>query len=160
MNRPRQIKRSELPPGKTLCDYCTGKCCQYFALPIETPDDYQGYEYLRWYLLHDRASVFVEDEIWYLLVHTTCKHLEPDHRCGIYQTRPQICREYSTTDCEFDDNYTYEQYFELPEQIAEYCDAAFANHPSHPNFRSPKPGLPIVYAMPDQAGCSNRDEFA
>ncbi len=54
-----------------------------------------------------------------------------------------------TRDAEFDDGYTYDRYFETPEQVAEYCDAAFANHPGHPNFRSPKPGLPVVYAMPN-----------
>ena len=24
-----------------------------------------------------------------------CPHLQPDNRCGIYQTRPQICRDYA-----------------------------------------------------------------
>ena len=31
---------------------------------------------MRWYLLHEGATVFKEDEQWYLLVHTTCKHLQ------------------------------------------------------------------------------------
>ena len=33
-----KIRREELPPGKVLCEYCTAKCCHYFALPIETPE--------------------------------------------------------------------------------------------------------------------------
>ena len=155
MNRPRQIQKSELQPGESLCDYCTAKCCRYFALPIEKPEDYRDFEYVLWFLLHQHASVFVEDDTWYLLVHTACKHLQPDNRCGIYDTRPQICREYSTDDCEYDDRYTYDWYFETPEQVAEYSDAAFANHPSHPNFRSRKPGLPIIYSMPDKPSSAN-----
>ncbi len=148
MNRP-PIRRDQLAAGESLCQYCTAKCCRYFALPIETPEDYRGFEYIRWYLLHEAATVFVDDDTWYLLVHTVCKHLQDDNRCGIYNTRPQICRDYSTAECEFEENHTYEQYFEMPEQIAEYCDAVFANHPGHPNFRSPRPGLPILYAMPN-----------
>lgn len=148
MNKPKQFDRNLLGPNESLCDYCTAKCCRYFALPIETPETYADFEYVRWYLLHERASIFVEENTWYLLVHTVCKHLQADNRCGIYETRPQVCRDYSTKDCEFDEGFTYDRYFETPEQIAEYCDAVFANSPAHPNFRSPRPGLPILYAMP------------
>ena len=91
--------------------------------------------------------MFVEDDTWFLLVHTVCKHLQPDHRCGIYETRPKICRDYTTAECEFEDSYTYDTYFETAEQIAEYADARFASDPTDPNFRTPKPSssLPIVY---------------
>ncbi len=61
--------------------------------------------------------MFTEDGQWYLLVHTKCKHLQDDNRCGIYDTRPQICRDYTTDACEYDDDWTYERYFETPEQI-------------------------------------------
>jgi Fe-S-cluster containining protein len=149
MNKPKQIDRTLPGPTESLCDHCTAKCCRYFALPIDTPQTFADFEYLRWYLMHDRASIFVEEDTWYLLVHTVCKHLQGDNRCGIYESRPQICREYSTDDCEFDDRYTYDRYFETSEQVAEYADALFANKPNHPNFRSARPGLPIIYAMPE-----------
>lgn len=138
---PRQIKRSELKPGESLCDYCTAKCCRYFSLAIDRPERPRDFDYLRWYLLHDQATVFTEGDDWYLLVHTTCKHLRGDNRCGIYETRPQICRDYTTKECEFDDNYTFDRYFETPEQIAEYANARFSELD---DFRSPKPGLPIL----------------
>lgn len=99
-------RREDLPPGANLCEHCTAKCCRYFALPIDTPDSHEEFEYIRWYLLHERASVFVEDEVWYLLVHTVCRHLQDDHRCGIYDTRPTICQEYSTDDCEYEDTWS------------------------------------------------------
>ena len=146
MNRPSRIVKSQhdLNPGEVLCDFCTAKCCKYFALPIDRPRTRQDYDYIRWYLLHDRASVFVEDGTWFLLVHTECKHLQQDNRCGIYSTRPQICREYSTHDCEFDDGYTYDSYFEMPEQVEEYMAALF-DEPTGPQFRSPRPGLNIIH---------------
>jgi Fe-S-cluster containining protein len=113
-------------------------------LPIETPTEHSDFDFMRWYLLHDRASVFVEDETWYLLVHTVCKHLQKDNRCGIYQTRPQICRDYTTASCEYDDDAVYDLYFETAEQVSEYMEAKFfTTDPS--SIRSPEPPmLPIL----------------
>lgn len=137
-----QIKRSELKPGEVLCDYCTAKCCRYFSLPIDPPTTLADFEYLRWYLLHGEATVFTEDDNWFLLVHTVCKHLQSDNRCGIYETRPAVCRNYTTDQCEYDNDYTFDRYFELPEQVAEYANARFS---TAKDFRSPRPtSLPII----------------
>ena len=106
-----------------LCEYCTAKCCRYFALPIETPETFEDFEFIRWFLLHDRATVFQEDDDWYLLVHTMCEHLQADNRCGIYETRPQICRDYTTKNCEYEDDWTYDFYLETAEQVAEFTEA-------------------------------------
>ena len=135
-----KISREDLKPGEVLCDHCTAKCCHYFALPIETPTSHRDFDFIRWYLLHDRASVFIEDDDWYLLVHTVCKHLMPDNLCGIYHTRPIICREYSTDGCEYEDDWTYDRYFETPEQVGEYADAVLGPQPGE-SIRSRKPDL-------------------
>ena len=138
-----KLRRKDIPKDKVLCDYCTAKCCRYFAVTIETPEDRRDFEYIRWFLLHDRAAVFKEDDDWYLLVHTECRHLQPDNRCGIYETRPNVCREYSTKDCEFEDDWTYEFYLETPEQAAEYMEAVLQEKGQ--SIRSPKPSLlPIL----------------
>lgn len=134
----RKPTRDEVPDGEVLCSYCTARCCRYFAMPIDEPTTYQDMDFVRWYLLHERATVFIEDETWYLLVHTDCKHLQPDHRCGIYETRPQICRDYSTSNCEFDDDTVYEMYFETAEQVAEYMEARFESDDLS-DIRSPEP---------------------
>jgi hypothetical protein len=49
---------------KSQCSKCTGLCCRYFALPIETPDDKEDYDDIRWYLCHEDVTVFVEDGDW------------------------------------------------------------------------------------------------
>lgn len=134
------FRREDLKPGEVLCDHCTAKCCKYFAMPMERPANRKDYDFIRWFLLHEQASAFVEDRTWYLLVHTRCKHLQPDNRCGIYETRPQICREYTTADCEFDENWVYEQYFETAEQVAEYTEAVLRPKRGE-NIRSPRPPL-------------------
>jgi len=138
----KKISRKELPPGEVLCEYCTAKCCRYFALPIETPEDFEDFEYIRWYMLHDRATIFKEDDDWYLLVHTKCKHLQEDNMCGIYETRPQICRDYTTKNCEYEDDWTYEFYLETAEQVAEYTEAII--QPKGKSIRSRKPELLAV----------------
>ena len=139
----RKPSRDELKPGEVLCEHCTAKCCRYFALPLETPKTRRDFDFIRWYLLHDRASVFTEDETWYILVHTVCKHLQPDQRCGIYETRPQICREYTTDSCEYEDDWVYDRYFETPEQVEEYAEAVL-QRPGK-SIRERRPALlPIV----------------
>lgn len=136
-------RRDQLQPGESLCDHCTAKCCKYFALPIDTPTERQDFDYIRWYLLHQGASVFVDEGTWYLLVHSPCRHLQADNRCGIYETRPQICRDYTTDKCEYEDDWVYEQYFETPEQVEEYMEVVLPKRRGE-SLRSPRPGLPVL----------------
>lgn len=116
-------KREDLQPGENLCEFCTGKCCRYYAFPITTPKEWDDFDFIRWYLMHGRASIFVDDGTWYIMVSADCEHLLPDNRCGTYETRPQICREYTTDDCEYDDDSGYDQLFETADQIEEYAEA-------------------------------------
>lgn len=139
-----RMTRENLPIGACLCDYCAAKCCKYFALPIDEPTTLKDFDFMRWFLLHDKATVFVEDGSWYLLVHTHCKHLQPDNRCGIYHTRPEICREYSTDNCEYDDDTTYEKYFETAEQVAEYVEATVGQNEWGCKRTPEPPMLPIL----------------
>jgi len=137
--KPRtKPRREDLKPGEILCSYCPAKCCRYFALPIDTPTTWKDFEYIRWYLLHDRATVFTEDDDWYLLVHNKCKHLREDNLCDQYETRPQICRDYTTKNCEYEDEWVYERYLETPEQVVEYAEAVLGPR-KRQTIRSPKP---------------------
>ncbi|HLJ11399.1 MAG TPA: YkgJ family cysteine cluster protein [Planctomycetaceae bacterium] len=117
------IQRGQLPPGEVLCSYCTALCCRYFSIPIDTPTTRKDFDDLRWFMMHGRISVYVDDGTWYLCVYADCKHLQGDHRCAQYDDRPQICRRYSTHDCEYDDEGLHERLFETPEQLWEYAEA-------------------------------------
>jgi uncharacterized protein len=145
----RKLRREDFPKGTNLCEHCTAKCCRYFALPIETPTELDDFNNIRWYLLHGRAAVFVEDGDWYLMVYADCKHLLPDNRCGIYEQRPGICRAYTTDDCEFEDDALYDQFFETPEQVWEYAEVICGPHEPMRKF-SPVPppvqdvALPVI----------------
>ena len=115
---------------KVLCNRCTGLCCRYFALPIETPEDRQDYDDIRWYLCHKDITVFVEDGDWYINIKNQCKHLsEKDHRCRIYKKRPKICREYTIKDCDLvEGEYDYELHFANDKQMEEYIKIKFGNN--------------------------------
>ncbi|MDR3234184.1 MAG: YkgJ family cysteine cluster protein [Planctomycetaceae bacterium] len=128
MLKSRKPERKDIPKGKIPCHYCPGKCCRYFALPIDTPDDRKQFDFIRWFLLHEDATVFVDGDTWYLLVHNKCQFLDGStNLCQTYETRPNICREYSSEKCEYEDYYVYDMYFELPEQVEEYAEAVLGN---------------------------------
>ena len=141
---PRRPKKSEVAP-ENLCNFCNGKCCRYFAIPIDKPTNYEEFDDVRWYLYHERTSVFVEDVSWFIIVHNSCNALDENNRCRDYAIRPQICRNYSTSKCEYDDLFLFEQYFETPEQIEEYANAILGPRPGD-SFRTPKPSrnLPLL----------------
>ena len=114
---------------KNLCEQCTGLCCRYFALPIETPEDRDDYEDIRWYLCHEGTSVFVEDGDWYINIENKCKYLsEETYKCTNYEKRPDICRKYTTDDCDLiDAEYDYELHFTDDRQMLEYIKVKFDN---------------------------------
>jgi hypothetical protein len=112
-----------------LCDHCTGKCCRYFSLPIDTPATWAHFRTIGVYLRHPRTLVYVDKATWYLLVSTRCKYLTSDNRCATYLTRPKICLEYTTAECEYDEDWRFEKAFETPEQIAEYAEAVLRRAP-------------------------------
>jgi len=115
---------------KGQCDRCTGMCCRYFALPIETPEDKGDYDDIRWFLCHKDVTVFVEDGDWYINIKNKCKHLsEKDHRCRIYDKRPRICRGYNHSECDFvEGHYDYELHFTDDKQMEEYIKIKFGNN--------------------------------
>lgn len=108
--------------GTVLCEHCTAACCKYIALPLDPPEDKRDYDDIRWYVMHDGILVFVEDGDWYIQVQTPCKNLRDDNLCGIYETRPHICREYKADGCDYTGgDYGYELLFTHPEQVEAYA---------------------------------------
>ena len=108
---------------ENLCESCAALCCRYVALPIDNPEDVRDYDNIRWYLMHENMVVFVEEEQWYLGVFSKCKHLQPDNRCGVYLTRPRICRKYDTDNCDYHGgDYNYSDLFTSADQLREYAE--------------------------------------
>lgn len=111
----------------TACLKCNGKCCRYTALPIDTPEDWDDYDDIRWYLCHEDITVFVEEGDWYINIQNKCRHLsEKTYRCENYELRPRICRKYDTDGCDLTgDGYEYELHFQNDKQMEEYMRIKF-----------------------------------
>ena len=110
-----------------LCDQCSALCCRYFVLEIDAPQTRQQYDDIRWYLVHQNVFVFIEKRKWYLGIYSRCKHLQADNRCGIYETRPRICRDYSTENCDYHGGeYDWEVLFSSAEQLWAYAEEQLA----------------------------------
>lgn len=91
------------------CSAC-GLCCTYVAIEIDGPTTAKRATEILWYLYHDGVSIYVNDDAWMVQFETTCRFLTADRRCGIYATRPHICREFSEQECEVntgDDGHTF-----------------------------------------------------
>ncbi|HPS52972.1 MAG TPA: YkgJ family cysteine cluster protein [Phycisphaerae bacterium] len=108
------------------CVECKAKCCTYFCFQIDTPETFEAFEDIRWYLCHDGVSVHIdEDDDWYIQITNRCNMLSDDCRCRIYDDRPLICRQYSADNCEgnpeIGEDYGYKQEFKTPGQLDRYA---------------------------------------
>ncbi|MHC4779902.1 MAG: YkgJ family cysteine cluster protein [Planctomycetota bacterium] len=82
------------------CGKCPAMCCRYIALEIDTPEDSEDWDNLRWYLLHRNVSIYVTDEDWHLCVDVPCRYLNRN-RCTIHESKPLLCRRHDPDECEF-----------------------------------------------------------
>ena len=92
-------KRDALP-----CVTCGARCCRYVAIEIDKPTCKRDYDQIRWYLLHDRVTVFVDhDGDWHVEFEADCSAIGSNHRCKAYEQRPRLCRDYpgEDEDCEY-----------------------------------------------------------
>lgn len=109
--------------GSILCEHCTAACCRYLAIPIDTPSSCRDYDDIRWYLMHESVSVFVEEGEWFFQVQTRCKNLGVDNLCMVYETRPEICSEYKAEGCDYSSGtYGYDLLFTHPKQVEAYYE--------------------------------------
>jgi Fe-S-cluster containining protein len=92
--QPQPASRTPVP-----CLDC-GLCCSYVALEIDGPTTLRAATDILWYLYHQNICIYVESDEWMVQIETRCQHYHDDHKCGIYETRPQICRDYDETSCE------------------------------------------------------------
>ena len=105
----------------TTCKKCTALCCKYFALEIDKPTTKNDFENIRWYISHQRTSVFIQQGKWYLNVKNRCKHLDGNNRCKIYEERPAICRRLDPGNCEFHDQNAVRE-IKTSRQLTQYLE--------------------------------------
>jgi Fe-S-cluster containining protein len=116
--REGKQRSAQSAPSCTAC----GLCCSYVAVEVDAPATVKQATQLLWYVYHEGVSLYVNEDEWMVQFDTTCIHLQPDYRCGVYDTRPHICREFSEQDCEIntgDDGKTFYTATEFLAYLAE-----------------------------------------
>lgn len=81
---------NDLPPAASgmhpACDLCRGACCEVLPVPINgaamTNDDRRH--------LRMRGLVLTNE----VILNCSCSELKGDGTCGIYSSRPQVCRDF------------------------------------------------------------------
>lgn len=110
------------------CGFCTNsKCCTYITEELVTPRSMHDFDHMLWQLSHENIQAYKDEDGWYLLINNTCTHLLKDGRCGIYEDRPLICREYTNDYCEFDEDSSdgFELFFDGYDSLHEYVCRRF-----------------------------------
>jgi len=110
------------------CDLCEGsKCCNYVTQAIDTPRSVDEFDTLLWQMTHKGVQCYKDEDGWFLLFYTTCQYLQDSGRCGIYETRPQMCRDYSNDYCEYDSpaEEGFDLFFETYGDLDKYCKKRF-----------------------------------
>lgn len=123
---------SSSPPVDFLleekCAFCPGtRCCQYITQQVDTPRSKADFDHLLWQVAHENVEIYQDEDGWYLLIFGGCSKLLPDGSCGIYESRPQVCRDYSNVWCEFDApaEQGFRRHYRNYEELDAYCRARF-----------------------------------
>lgn len=110
------------------CSLCVGsKCCTYLTQQIDTPRSMADFDVLLWQLAHRDVQAYQDEDGWFLLINNPCRHLLHDGGCGIYHSRPQICRHHSNDFCEYDApaEAGFKKFFADYDSLEHYCRGRF-----------------------------------
>lgn len=114
--------------SKTKCSYCIGtKCCRYITQQIDTPRKKSEFQVMLWQISHKSVEFYKDSDGWFIMFFTPCEHLDDYGGCGIYENRPDICRDYSNDYCEYDfpAEEGFKLYFKNYNELLTYCRKRF-----------------------------------
>ncbi|MFK7865286.1 MAG: YkgJ family cysteine cluster protein [Pseudohongiellaceae bacterium] len=133
MNAKDAIKIQEVSDAGNVgidnkCSKCTKSiCCNSINQKIPAPKSKEDFDHLVWQVSHENINVFKDSDGWFLHITSRCMHLGEHGECGIYETRPWVCREYDNDFCEFDESIEQasELFFATPKKLEKYCRKRF-----------------------------------
>jgi len=114
--------------SENKCSFCEGtKCCVYVTQEMETPRSIDDFDHMLWQMAHQDMQIYKDEDGWFLIAMNKCQFLQKNGGCGIYETRPQVCRDYSNDFCEYDEpaEKHFEFYFKTYESLDTYCRKRF-----------------------------------
>lgn len=128
MNAGKSIKLVDVSNAKVKIDKKCSKCkksicCNSINQKIEAPKTKMDFDHLLWQVSHKNINIFKDADGWFLHIYAGCEHLLDHGVCGIYEERPQICRDYDNDYCEFDESIAEasELFFSNYKELEKYC---------------------------------------
>ena len=110
------------PSRESVACLTCGLCCTYIAVGIDGPRNAKAASEILWHLYHEGVSIYRDgDDEWMVQFESRCRHLLEDNKCGIYEKRPHICREYSEVSCEVNSEGTGTTFY-APAEFLEYLE--------------------------------------
>lgn len=110
------------------CSRCIGStCCTYTTEALQTPTSKADFDHMLWQISHAGVEIYKDQDGWYLLIRGSCEHLQPGGGCGIYDARPQVCRDYDNDWCEYDEpaETHFVHHFRGYKDLLTYCRKRF-----------------------------------
>lgn len=88
------------------CDGCQAHCCQTLVFPQALPRSITNLDFLKFCLGFPGVELGIADDVWSLVVKTTCRHLQ-NNRCSVYgrPERPLLCKYYDAWKCTYKINF-------------------------------------------------------
>lgn len=116
------------------CLSCGQKCCRNVSIEMDLPQARADFDTFLWLLAHKNIVVYVDNGVWHVEFKSDCEKLGPDGKCSIYDTRPQICRDYGmgmgeSISCEgFSEHQeSCDQYFSSLEELEQFIPEHLAS---------------------------------
>ena len=127
---------SSLVEVDNKCFRCVGtKCCTYTTEALGVaPRSKADFDHLLWQISHHGVEIYKDEGDWYLMFQGNCEHIQADGACGIYEIRPQICRDYENDWCESDTpaEAGFELHFKNHADLLDYCKKRFKKWGKYP----------------------------
>jgi Fe-S-cluster containining protein len=111
-----------------VCQDCRGTCCTYMAVELDEPTTLEEFDDLRWYCAHKDVWVFKDDGDWYVVFNAVCGKLQDDASCGIYEERPQVCRDHKFGECDYYMRGEFDLELRSLEEVDAYIHKRFPTH--------------------------------
>ncbi len=109
------------------CDSCMGRCCRYYTVVLDKPEDADDFDELRWFLAHGGCYLYIDEGDWHLNVEVNCRFLAPDGRCLIYRHRPGVCRDFGREEeCEWTGEFDFERMFKTIPELEAFAKEVLA----------------------------------
>ncbi len=123
-------KAGEIPvmTPETKCSFCHRSiCCTYTTQEIDTPRSMDDFDHMLWQMAHQNIQIYKDEDGWFLLINNRCRFLKDEGGCSIYDSRPQVCRDYSNDYCEYDEpaENGFDKFFDSYESLEAYCRKRF-----------------------------------